>query len=63
MHRIRTYLAKRAYNRAALAARTYRSAANRSWDIRIALALDNAECAAANRLARLIDPATILRAF
>lgn len=51
---IRITLARRNWRKAASAARAY-SAARGAWNVRIQLALDNAECAAANRLARLIN--------
>jgi hypothetical protein len=60
---IRIAIARKAYNRAAMERRAYYSASNKQWNINLAGAYDARECAAANKLARLINPNAILRAF
>jgi hypothetical protein len=61
---LKIYFARRAYNRALEARRSYDTwTPGITWDIRISVALHKREAAAANHLARLIHPAAILSAF
>lgn len=62
----RIALATRAHRRAATRARNYISQPARGgdeWNVLVQLAFDRAECEAANKLARLVSPGSIARAF
>lgn len=63
LHNFKIRLARRAYRLAATEARAYSNGRNRHWNVLVQMAYDRAECAAANRLARLLDSRAILRAF
>jgi hypothetical protein len=62
-HAIRLHFARKAYTRALADRIAYDRTPSGQWDITLAIAYSAAECRAANRLARLIDPRAIVRAF
>lgn len=61
--RVRIAHAVRSHRKAVAAVRSYHSASNRDWSVLVAVALERAECEAANRVAALIDPDMPRRAF
>lgn len=62
---IRIYIVRKAYESALSQRISYDSQqiSNQSWNVLIAVAYHNREMKLANRLARLINPDAILRAF